>query len=321
MRPKRACLLTLLCLTACAPALNPLPTLIPTFTPRSTDTPRPTPLIPTPSGSEPVSTPTPLIAPPPSSTPFVPLAPLAFLPAGEFEMGSAPGADPFADKLERPAHRVRLSAFWIETLEVSNARYALCVAEGACTPPQSEASRTRSDYYLGYADYPVVNVTHAQAQQFCAWTGGRLPTEAEWEYAARFNDGRRYPWGNSNPDFALANYGHEDGDTEPIYFHPEGATALGLINMAGNVWEWVADWYSEEYYAASPKQNPTGPAESLERVARGGAFATDAVFIRTTNRYARDPNKGYTNVGFRCVVISPPSGSQLLPTLTPSPTP
>jgi formylglycine-generating enzyme required for sulfatase activity len=251
----------------------------------------------------------------------VPLSPLAFVPAGEFLMGSKPGTDPFGDKFERPAHTVKLSAFWIETMEVSNAHYALCVADGACLPPQSGASRTHPDYYLGYADYPVVNVTHAQAQEFCAWAGGRLPTEAEWEYAARFNDGRIYPWGNATPDFALANYGHEEGDTEPVYFHQEGATALGLRNMAGNVWEWVADWYSDEYYANSPEKDPPGPAEGTERIARGGAFATDAVFIRTTNRYARDPNRGYTNVGFRCVTRNPPPGAQRLPTLTPSPTP
>jgi formylglycine-generating enzyme required for sulfatase activity len=265
--------------------------------------------------------PTPLIAFTPTPTPISAFAPLAYFPAGEFEMGSAPGSDPFAEEWERPAHKVALSGFWMEIYEVSNARYALCVAAGACGPPESFNSRTRTDYYSDpqFADHPVVNVTHAQAQAYCAWVGGRLPTEAEWEYAARWNDGRRYPWGNDPADLGLGNFGNPDGDTQSVGAFPIGANALGVLNLAGNVWEWVADWYDPDYYGESPRQDPTGPAEGTERGARGGAFATDPQFVRVRNRYARDPNRGYNNVGFRCVAITPPGGAALLPTITPTP--
>jgi formylglycine-generating enzyme required for sulfatase activity len=320
-------------LTACAPSTPlVLPTLVPTHTPRPTATPvleTPTPLIgsggpgratpsvtPTLSGS-----PTPLIAFTPTPTPVSAFAPLAFVPVGEFEMGAAPGLDPFAEQWERPVHTVTLSAFWMEIYEVSNARYALCVAAGACSPPEAFTARTRENYYSDpqFGDYPVVNVNHAQAQAYCAWMGGRLPTEAEWEYAARFNDGRRYPWGGGEADLGLGNFGNPDGDTQPVTSYPIGASALGALNLAGNVWEWAADWYDPEYYGESPAQNPTGPTTGTERVARGGAFATDPQFVRTTNRYARDPGRGYNNVGFRCVTASPPGGAALLPTLTPTP--
>ncbi len=365
-------------LAACAPAaLAPLPTLVPTFTPRAATNggpgatvsgangaATPTALIAPGSGNEPTltptglasptptlllvdspatvtdpaslstpaggatistpaggATPTPLIAPPPSPTPYSPLAPLAYVPAGEFSMGSAPGTDAFAEQWERPAHTVALSAFWLETLEVSNSRYALCVAAGACSLPLATGSRTRPDYYTNpaFADYPMVNVTHAQAQSFCAWAGGRLPTEAEWEYAARFPDGRRYPWGNEL-DLGRGHFARGEGsDTERVETYATGASALGLLNLAGNVWEWVLDWYDPEYYAVSPRQDPPGPAAGTERVARGGAYATDPQFVRTANRLGRDPNRGFDNVGFRCAVGEPPANAPRLPTVTPSP--
>lgn len=326
----------------CAPApLAPLPTLIPTLTPIRVDgsdrTPAitPTPLIapaeraspaPSPSGAAPLSetrgvSPTPLIAPPPSATPFSRLVPLAYIPAGEFVMGSPPGSDPYAERWERPAHTVTLAAFWLETVEVSNARYALCVEAGACGPPLEPGSRTRPDYYgnPAFADYPVVNVTHAQAISYCAWAGGRLPTEAEWERAARFPDGRLYPWGN-DLDLGRGHFGRGEGsDTERVELYAAGASALGVLNLAGNVWEWVLDWYDPDYYAVSPAQNPTGPEAGTERVARGGAFATDPQFVRAANRLGRDPNRGYDNVGLRCAVSAPPPNAPLLPTLTPGP--
>ncbi len=365
-------LICLLGLTACAPApLAPLPTLVPTLTPRPTLSPTaatPTPIIAAGAGAEPTltpvapeptlgapsrvpapaattdpasggtpidpasggatispasggATPTPLIALPPSSTPYSPLAPLAFIPAGEFIMGSPPGSDPQAERWERPAHPAALAAFWMETTEVSNARYALCVAAGACSLPLSSAARTRLDYYAnpGYADYPMVNVTHAQAISYCAWAGGRLPTEAEWEYAARYPDGRRYPWGN-DLDLGRGNFGRPEGsDTDRVDAFAGGANALGVLNLAGNVWEWVADWYDPEYYAVAPRQAPAGPETGTERVARGGAFATDPQFTRAANRLGRDPNRGYDNIGFRCVVDQPPANALLLPTRTPSP--
>lgn len=341
------CLCFSLGLAACAaPTLERLPTLAPTITAPPSPTlatgggtdATPTPLIgagdgaatPTPHGTDAmlrgtdamlrVSTPTPLIGLAPTPTPYAPLSPLAYVPAGEFLMGAASGSDPFAEQWERPAHRVRLSAFWIETTEVSNARYALCVAEGGCALPVKDGSRTRPNYYTNpqYNEYPMVNVTHTQAAAFCAWAGGRLPTEAEWEYVARFNDGRLYPWGNEQ-DLGRGQFGRPEGaDTEQVGSFLTGASALGVLNLAGNVWEWMADWYDPDYYSASPEQDPRGPATGKERVVRGGAFATDPQFVRNTNRFALDPEKGYTNVGFRCVADRPPAGVVRLPTLTPT---
>lgn len=324
-------ILLAIALTACTPAaLEPLPTLAPLITAPPTLTPivpTPTRLIATAAGPSPTfvptpaDTPTPLIAPAPTPTPYTRLAPLVYHPPGTFTMGALPGADPYAEAWERPPHEVTLSGFWMETTEVSNARYALCVAAGVCSLPLRTSSRTRSDYYgnPAFAEYPMVNVTHAQAAQFCEWAGGRLPTEAEWEYAARFNDGRLYPWGNEQ-DLGRGQFGRGEGsDTEPVTAFPGGASALGVLNLAGNVWEWVADWYDAGYYAASPKENPTGPTTGKERVARGGAFATDPQFVRNTNRFSLNPERGYTNVGFRCVTTDPRSDLILLPTLTPQP--
>lgn len=324
-------ILLAIALTACTPAaLEPLPTLAPLITAPPTLTPivpTPTRLIATAAGPSPTfvptpaDTPTPLIAPAPTPTPYTRLAPLVYHPPGTFIMGALPGADPYAEVWERPPHEVTLSGFWMETTEVSNARYALCVAAGVCSLPLRTSSRTRGDYYgnPAFAEYPMVNVTHAQAAQFCEWAGGRLPTEAEWEYAARFNDGRLYPWGNEQ-DLGRGQFGRGEGsDTEPVTAFPGGASALGVLNLAGNVWEWVADWYDAGYYAASPKENPTGPTTGKERAARGGAFATDPQFVRNTNRFSLNPERGYTNVGFRCVTTNPRSDLILLPTLTPRP--
>jgi formylglycine-generating enzyme required for sulfatase activity len=211
----------------------------------------------------------------------------------------------------------------MERFEVSNARYALCVTRRGCSEPVNVTSRTRGDYYTnpGYAEFPVINVTWDQARRFCEWAGGRLPTEAEWEYAARFNDGRRFPWGNEE-DLGRGNFQRGEGsDTERIDSYLGTATALGVINLSGNVWEWVADWYGETYYKDSPLQDPTGPISGTERGLRGGAFATDLQFVRAANRFSRDPSRGYTNVGFRCVTTAPPADALLLPTLTPAPTP
>jgi formylglycine-generating enzyme required for sulfatase activity len=330
-----------LALTACAPvASEPLPTLIPTvplivpvtgagdasaIEPATPVPVTPSALIPSPDPKRPTDTPeptnTPLIAPPPTATPYIPLAPLIYHPAGEFIMGSPPGTDANALDSEKPSHPVAVRAFWMEMYEVSNARFALCVGKGACAEPADVKSRTRSDYYTNpnYADFPVINVTWDQARRFCEWAGGRLPTEAEWEYAARFNDGRRFPWGNDE-DRGRGNFQRGEGsDTERIDSYLGTATALGVVNMAGNVWEWVADWYGETYYKDSPLQNPTGPEAGDERVLRGGAFATDIQFVRAANRFSRDPAKGYTNVGFRCVADNPPANAQRLPTLTPIP--
>jgi formylglycine-generating enzyme required for sulfatase activity len=233
---------------------------------------------------------------------FLNLSTLVNIPVGEFKMGSASGTDPFAEKIERPQHTVYVSDFWIQRTEVNNARYTECVSTGACSPPL-DSRPNNDDYYWGR---PVVNVTYAQAQAYCTWAGGRLPTEAEWEKAARYPDGRLYPWGNAKPTTILANYNYPTGDTRVVTAYPDGATSLGIVNMAGNVWEWVADWYAPDYYSVSPDKDPTGPATGKERVVRGGSYRSEPQFLRTTNRFSSDPNKGGMGIGFRCVTTTAP---------------
>jgi formylglycine-generating enzyme required for sulfatase activity len=228
--------------------------------------------------------------------------PMCLVPAGQFTMGSENGDDD-----ERPVHTVYLDAFYMDKYEVTNARYAACVADGACTPPHEMSSFTRSSYYGNpqYADYPVINVDWYQAQAYCAWRGARLPTEAEWEKAARGTDGRTYPWGNNAPTCSLANFDPARGnscvgDTSAVGSYPAGASPYGIYDLAGNVWEWVADWYDENYYAVSPSRNPTGPSSGSYRALRGGSWNSSEDFVRASYRNGNVPDSWYNNIGFRC---------------------
>ncbi|NLI41381.1 MAG: SUMF1/EgtB/PvdO family nonheme iron enzyme, partial [Caldisericales bacterium] len=170
---------------------------------------------------------------------------MVYVPAGEFEMGDEDGA---LD--EQPVHTVYLDEYWIDQTEVTNGQYERCVAADSCTVPKSSYSSTRDSYYgnRSYADYPVIYVDWNQADAYCKWAGGRLPTEAEWEKASRGTDGRDYPWGDSI-DENHANYDGNIGDTSEVGRYPKGASPYGALDMAGNVWEWVSDWYAEDYYS------------------------------------------------------------------------
>jgi formylglycine-generating enzyme required for sulfatase activity len=223
-------------------------------------------------------------------------------------MGSA-DSDSDADSDEKPQHTVYLDAFWIMQTEVTNAHYARCVQAGDCTSPAN--SRWNEPKY---AEHPVTDVSWHQASAYCQWAGSRLPTEAGWEKAARGTDGRKHPWGNQAvagnlPNFADRNFGVSWADksvddgyqfTAPVGSYPAGASPYGLLDMAGNVWEWVADWYSEGYYADAPVKNPTGPAAGSARVLRGGSWGNDGRFVRSAGRYWYDPDVGVDVVGFRC---------------------
>lgn len=255
--------------------------------------------------------------------------PMVLVPAGPFTMGADPEEalaecrrlrgegcrrEDFLD--EAPAHTVTLDAFYIDQYEVTNARYAACVAAGACRPPRAIRSYTREVYYGDprYDDYPVVLLSWYQALNYCRWRGARLPTEAEWEKAARGTDGRRYPWGDvfdgtranfcdRNCPYEWASPSEDDGyaDTAPVGSYPEGVSPYGAYDMAGNVWEWVADWYDADYYAASPVENPQGPATGLYRVVRGGAWFSVGSSLRTTYRLRNVPTATYhLTGGFRC---------------------
>ena len=226
---------------------------------------------------------------------------LLFIPAGEFLMGSA-DSDPLAQSNEWPQHKVYLKSFWIDSTEITNGMYAKCVRAGVCTRPVNTGSFSRASYY-GYSKYdrfPVLFVTWQQSADYCKWAGRRLPTEAEWEKAARGTDGRLFPWGSLPPDKTRLNFNKNFGDTTPIGSFPEGGSPFGALDLAGNVWEWVADWYGEEYYANSPQQNPPGPAWGELKVMRGGSWMSDGQVVRSANRLGNPPTEGRSYLGFRC---------------------
>jgi formylglycine-generating enzyme required for sulfatase activity len=225
---------------------------------------------------------------------------MLLVPAGEFEMGSSAGAQD-----ERPVHLVTLDDFYIDKYEVTNALYAACVGNAACESPLDTSSATRPNYYNAaeYAEYPVLYVTWSMAVAYCEWRGARLPSEAEWEKAARGDLGRVFPWGDE-PALGLANFCQEGGeclgDTTEVGSYPDGASPFGLLDMAGNVWEWVTDWYAPDYYAESPALNPPGPGSGELRVLRGGAFNGGLMQQRATTRGRNLHDQGYNYVGFRC---------------------
>jgi formylglycine-generating enzyme required for sulfatase activity len=271
-----------------AAALAALPTLTPT-PPLPTFTPSPIP-----------PTPTPTIGVGATQISPVDGMVLSYIPAGAFQMGSENGAD-----YEQPVHTVTLDAFWMDQTEVTNAMYAQCVSDGTCSPPSETSSYTRLSYYdaAAFADYPVMYVHWNHAAAYCAWAGKELPTEAQWEYAARGGlDGASYPWG-AGIDCTRANYGGAGGcvgDTSAVGSYPPNA--YGLYDMTGNVWEWVADWFTDYYYRDSPADNPLGPLSGGRRVLRGGAWGSVGVDLWVSARSWNNPYYTYFDIGFRCVL-------------------
>ena len=256
---------------------------------------------------------------------------VVYVPGGEFVMGSDEQALDSALELcnaylnncergwfegEQPAHTVVLDDFWIDRTEVTNGQYRACVKARGCDPPFVTRSRTRIEYYGDgtFDNYPVVNVSWHQAAAYCQWAGARLPTEAEWEYAARGPEGRQFPWGDTfdgtrlnycdvNCEFGKADSSADDGyaDTAPVGTYADGASWCGALDLPGNVWEWVADWYGEGYYSDSPSQNPLGPASGRYRVLRGGSYVSEPPIMRGAMRYGNGlPSDVIASFGFRC---------------------
>ena len=227
------------------------------------------------------------------------------IPAGEFLMGCDINntAEPFCRRSESPLHSVYLDAYYIDKYEVTNARYRACVAAGGCQELEIKRSWTRRTYYDNpdFAEYPVVTVEWFEANAFCQWAGKRLPTEAEWEKAARgSSDTRKYPWGDSLPNCTLVNGKDCRGDTMQVGSHPDGASPYGVMDMSGNVWEWINDWYGEHYYEVSPSSNPPGPETGVYRSLRGGSWSATQDNTRVAHRSSGYKESRLYGTGFRC---------------------
>lgn len=222
---------------------------------------------------------------------------MRYVPAGSFVMGSDMGAGN-----EKPAHDVYLDSFWIDQTEITNEMYSLCETAGDCPAPKMPNSYSRSSYYGNdeFANYPVIYVDWDMASAYCAWADRRLPTEAEWEKAARGTTGYIYPWGGDAVCENVNAMGCK-GETSPVGEYVLGKSPYGLFDMAGNVMEWVADWYDSEYYQYSPRENPLGPSTGSRHVLRGGSWKSNEFSLRSTFRSGLVPDEANLYlIGFRC---------------------
>jgi formylglycine-generating enzyme required for sulfatase activity len=221
------------------------------------------------------------------------------VPAGAFEMGCVSAIDTMCDADESPQHTVTLDAFTIDITEVTQSAYQDCMSAGACTAPSNNYDPTN------LPQYPVGNVDFNQASDYCAWVGKRLPTEAEWEKAARGTDGRVWPWGNTTPTCAMLNFDRCLDEVTAVGSYPAYVSPYGLLDMAGNVSEWVSDRYDADYYSVSPSVNPTGPSSGNARGVRGSSYAFGQQSVRASNRPSGTTNSDSNGRGFRCAQSLP----------------
>lgn len=232
------------------------------------------------------------------------MIPMVSVPAGEFIRGYASG---FPD--ERFEQSLFLDKFYIDRYEVTNRQYAECVQAGRCALPRLPRSVNFANYYASseYGNYPVIWVTWNDAVDYCSFRGKRLLTEAEWEKAARGTQGNLYPWGNDAPT-NQANFNYAAQDVAPVGAYASDVSSFGVYDMAGNVREWVSDWYQWDYYATAPQSNPTGPGVGVTKVLRGGSWNDIDIYIRATSRKNFLPESFDSNLGFRCASSTfPPS--------------
>jgi len=249
------------------------------------------------------------------------------IPAGEFQMGCNSAVDAQCGDDENPYHAVTLSAYKIGKYEVTVGEYQKCVTNGACNNSGEYThyccTNTDNSYCnygaQGKGSHPMQCVTWYGAKAYCEWIGGRLPSEAEWEKAARGTDGRKYPWGNTpeaSCDYAVMDDSNAGGDgcgtggSMPVGSKPNGVSPYGVHDMIGNVWEWVNDWYGEDYYEITPTNNPAGPETGANRVLRGGSWLSrydftynNVLLLRVSNRSNYRPDSStYYYSGFRCAM-------------------
>jgi eukaryotic-like serine/threonine-protein kinase len=266
---------------------------------------------------------------------------MMYVPAGDFLMGTSDEEIAYILNLDfckrtnckksnfsaaQPQHKVNLDAYWVDQTEVTNAEFAKCVAAGVCKSPAHNTDPGHPEFGdPKYDQYPVTMVTWQQASDYCQWAGGQLPSEAEWEKAARGSDGRYYPWGNTldksrmntcdlncqalNGRDPKVNDGY--AETAPVGSYPAGASPFGALDMLGNVYEYVSDWYDITYYATSPDKNPSGPLTAVLpdsgwaapcKVVRGGAWDEYNDTISTSYRHCSDGAGTYPCLGFRCII-------------------
>jgi formylglycine-generating enzyme len=233
-------------------------------------------------------------------------APMILVPAGSFPMG-VPKGDRDGGRDEYPRHEVMLDNYYIDTYEVTHGRYAEFVkATGHRTPenPKYPKRTLWSDHLSdSLSERPVINVDWQDADAYCRWAGKRLPTEAEWEKAARGTDDRRFPWGNVEPTHKHLNFNQQwqgEKTLMPVGSYEAGKSPFGAYDMAGNVWEWVADWYDPLYYEKSPMVNPKGPDSGTYKVLRSSGWSVETPLVRLFTRVKSDPTNRNDSTGFRC---------------------
>ncbi len=220
---------------------------------------------------------------------------LAYIPAGDFQMG---------DGINTLTINVTLDGYWMQQTPVTNRMYEQCVKAGVCSSPTQELGGPVFGNPL-YASHPVVGVNWEQAQTYCTWIQGSLPTEAQWEKAARGANGNLYPWGDARPTCNLTNFSNCTGATTDVTFHEDGRSPYGVFDMAGNVFEWALDWYAENYYLESPGINPAGPQTGQYRVVRGSSFESAEDQMSSAIRRFFAPSLSRRDTGFRCAVNNP----------------
>jgi len=270
----------------------------------------------------PTPLPEPTTLPTPTPEPFITSTDsrMLYIPEGIFLMGD----DESEERDQQPAHLLRLDAYYIDETEITNGAYAQCVDDGACSPPASPNATYHGSYFgdPAFDDYPVIFVSWFDADTFCRWRDGRLPSEAEWEKAAAFEplesvrtlwpwgdefDGTRLNFCDKNCPRDFSDPAVDDGaqDTAAVGSYPDGRSHLGLLDMSGNVMEWVGDWYGRNTYSQSVDTNPLGPLEGEFKVMRGGSWLSAAPETRTTARDSFDPLVSRANLGFRCAMTPP----------------